>query len=92
MKTGRPHTKGLKSEYIINPCGEIQLGEYQRCKLSYRIDNPNPRPRPQNKGLRSGRDILVGHIHNRASTSNGEPGIYIGTLTPYIIRYNESRS
>lgn len=92
MTAGRPHTKGLRSEPGTNPCREIQLGEYQRCKLSYRIDNPNPRPRPQNKGLRSGRDYVVGHIHHRVPKSTEEPVLYIGTLTPYRIRYNESRS
>jgi len=89
MKTGRPHTKGLRSEPETNPCREIQLGEYQRCKLSYRIDNPNPRP--QNKGLRSGRDYVVGHMHNRVPNETVY-GIYSGTLTTFRIRYNESRS
>jgi hypothetical protein len=84
--TGRPHTKGLRSEPGTNPCSEISLGEFQQCML------PAPKDRPQDRGLRSGRDYVVGHMHNRVPNEAGEPRIYIGTLTTLRIRYNESRS
>lgn len=85
MTTWRSHTKRLRSKPGTNQCGEISLGEYQRRML------PAPKDRPQNRGLRSGRDYVVGHMHNRVP-NEAVYGIYSGTLTTFRPRYNESRS
>ena len=37
--TGRPHTKGLRSEPGTNPCSEISLGEFQPARYKIKLES-----------------------------------------------------